>query len=176
MLLHLKMRKKQGVERKKEKLWKAFVGLINVPRPETRNPWNCGKSKIYQESLEGQKWNWKMEIYIWSCLWILLQFAKQTYVVCLGGTLLIKFETQMPRNPRFVFLIRLCKNFWASHISSEFPFICSFPIYFPVESAKNCEPPISLQVFISVFISIRFSFEFKNNYIHYFHLCLFICI
>ena len=112
---------------------------------------------------------WK---YIWSCLWILLQFAKQTYVVCLGGTLLIKFETQMPINPRFVFLIRLCKNFWASHISSEFPFICSFPIYFPVESAKNCEPPISLQVFISVFISIWFSFEFKNKYFSY-HLPLF---
>ena len=115
MLLHLKMRKKQRVERKKEKLWKAFVGLINVPRPETRNPRNCGKSKIYQESPEGQECLMTFENGKWICeavfVWILLQFAKQTYVVCLGGTLLIKFETQMPRNPRFVFLIRLCKNF-----------------------------------------------------------------
>ena len=49
ILTYLKMRKDQGVERKEEKLWKAFVGLINVPRPETRNPRNSGKSKIYQE-------------------------------------------------------------------------------------------------------------------------------
>ena len=112
MLLHLKMRKKQGVERKKEKLWKAFVGLINVPRPETRNPWNCGKSKIYQEYLEGQKCLMILENgNIYEAVFGFFYSLQNKHVVCLGGTLLIKFETQMPINPRFVFLIRLCKNF-----------------------------------------------------------------
>ena len=51
MIIHEKGPSKiSSSKRRKSTVQKPFVGLINVPRSEHPNPWNCGKSNINKES------------------------------------------------------------------------------------------------------------------------------
>ena len=73
-----------SLKRRKSNVQKPFVGLINMPRSEDPNPWNCGKSNINKESQ-----------YIFGFVSLYLHIS---------WTLLNKFRTQMSRNSNFLYM------------------------------------------------------------------------